>query len=172
MWGQPLQLRKLISVVCCQELLMCQPRFVLILTKFAAEDQTSGILCPVALHLRFLSGYWTFSGTEIISFRISKCDDDQTRQPDYEEYDIFADPSPQVPVDEFSQCGRNASGSVLTITGDDGSAGAPETESQPGEFPHMCVIFQQKEGFKDYIGGAALIARNKVITVAHKFYHE
>ena len=150
---------------------MCQPRFVLILTKFAAEDQTSG-------KFYIFDTYWDNIGLLILissHLRISKCDDDQTRQPDYEEYDdydIFDDPSPQVPADEFSQCGRNASGSVLTITGDDGSAGAPETESQPGEFPHMCVIFQQKEGFKDYIGGAALIARNKVLTVAHKFYHE
>ena len=139
---------------------MCQPKFVLILTKCAVGDQTSGKYIPyISLILKIL-----------MKFRISKCKDDEAREAANPDYDIFQDYD-ETP-DDFSQCGRNASGKVLTITGDDGSLGAPETESQPGEFPHMCVIFQQREGFKDYIGGAALIARNKVITVAHKFYHK
>ena len=43
--------------------------------------------------------------------------------------------------EDYSQCGRNASG-VLTFTGTDKSFTEPQYEAQPGEFPHMCVIFR------------------------------
>merc|ERR1712080_75323 len=38
-----------------------------------------------------------------------------------------------------------------------------------GEFPHMCVLFRTQGGQRVYVGGASLIAKNKVLTVAHKF---
>jgi len=70
---------------------------------------------------------------------------------------------------DYSQCGRNASG-TLTFTGQDESFLAFDVQAQPGEFPHMCVIFREVQGYNQYVGGAALIARNKLLTVAHKFY--
>ena len=59
-------------------------------------------------------------------FRIKKCDDIDRRPVDNEDY---------------SQCGRNASG-YLTFSGSDKSFTAVQYEAQPGEFPHMCVIFR------------------------------
>ena len=64
----------------------------------------------------------------------------------------------------FAQCGRSSS--ELKITGQD----EKYLNAQHGEFPHMCVIYRLEQGQKVYIGGASLIARNKVITIAHKFY--
>merc|ERR1711892_1336885 len=64
----------------------------------------------------------------------------------------------------FSQCGRSASN--LKITGQDKDS----QDAQPGEFPHMCVVYRFEKGQRIYVGGASLIARNKVITVAHKFF--
>ena len=63
-------------------------------------------------------------------FKIKKCKD------------IVRDP----PVDneDFSQCGRNASG-VLRFTGTDKSFTEAQYEAQPGEFPHMCVIFRSEQ---------------------------
>jgi len=89
-------------------------------------------------------------------FRVKKCD-----------------PINRDPFDskDYSQCGRNASG-VLTFTGTDKSFTEPQYEAQPGEFPHMCVIYRKINGRqKTYLGGATLIAPNKVLTVAHKFYN-
>merc|ERR1712110_626618 len=88
-------------------------------------------------------------------FRIKKCND--------------IDRTPPVDNEDFSQCGRNASG-VLRFTGTDKSFTAAQYEAQPGEFPHMCVIFRIIGRQKTYVGGATLIAPNKVLTVAHKFY--
>jgi hypothetical protein len=65
----------------------------------------------------------------------------------------------------FAQCGRSSS-SALKITGQD----EKYLNAQPGEFSHMCVIYRLEKDKKVYIGGASLIARNKVITIAHKFY--
>merc|ERR1711936_1077265 len=70
---------------------------------------------------------------------------------------------------DYSQCWRNASG-ILTFSGTDKSFTAAQYEAQPGEFPHMCVIYRILQGQKAYVGGATLIAPNKVLTVAHKFY--
>merc|ERR1711936_154184 len=68
---------------------------------------------------------------------------------------------------EYSKCGRSPK-SQITLTGL-----APD-QAQIAEFPHMCVLFrtQKDDQGRDqhiYIGGASLIARNKVLTVAHKF---
>merc|ERR1711915_235533 len=66
--------------------------------------------------------------------------------------------------EKLSQCGRASA--VLTITGKDRDS----QEANPGEFPHMCVIYRFEQGQRIYVGGASLIARNLVLTVAHKFY--
>merc|ERR1712130_131441 len=65
-------------------------------------------------------------------------------------------------VVEFSKCGRTAKAHI-TLTGL-----APD-QAQLGEFPHMCVLFRTQGGQRVYVGGASLIAKNKVLTVAHKF---
>ena len=66
------------------------------------------------------------------------------------------------PLSKFDDCGRTGSG--LKVTGDD------KTSAQPGEFPHMCVVYKFEGGQRSYVAGASLIARNKVITVAHKIH--
>ena len=76
---------------------------------------------------------------------------------------------PRPDSQDWAQCGRNASGS-LTFTGGDQSFEGNEFEAQPGEFPHTCVIYRFTQGARQYVGGATLIARNKILTVAHKFY--
>jgi len=69
---------------------------------------------------------------------------------------------------DYSRCGRivgNNTNIKVTLNGEE----VAKDIAQPGEFPHMCLLFA-KEGKKNaYIGGASLIARNKVLTVAHKF---
>ena len=83
------------------------------------------------------------------------------------------DPEPNeefIPEEDWSQCGRNASGS-LVITGVDDSYEGNQFEAQPGEFPHACIIFTYFNGYRNYIGGATLIAPNKLLTVAHKFWN-
>jgi len=101
------------------------------------------------------------------NFRIKKCDDiirpgeRITNQSD-EENEIDTS-------DQWDQCGRNASGSIK-LTGTDASYDGFDYEAQPGEFPHMCIMFKLSDGYRQYLGGAALIAPNKVVTVAHKFY--
>jgi len=64
----------------------------------------------------------------------------------------------------YTRCGRSSP--TLTVTGQDINS----QEAQPGEFPHMCVVYRFDNGQRIYVGGASLIARNKVITVAHKFF--
>lgn len=64
---------------------------------------------------------------------------------------------------EFAQCGRSSA--RLKITGQK----AEDRNAQPGEFPHMCVIYRYKGYQRVFIGGASLIARNKVLTVANKY---
>ena len=81
----------------------------------------------------------------------------------------------------WDQCGRNGAGRLLISGSDD------PTLAQPGEFPHMCVIYRSvslaqsdrqptvvllrvQAGQRVYIGGASLIAPNKLLTVAHKFW--
>jgi len=63
----------------------------------------------------------------------------------------------------LAQCGRSSPS--LQITGRDKES----KDAQPGEFPHMCVIYRFEQGHRIYVGGASLIASNKVVTVAHKF---
>eukprot|EP00092_Neocalanus_flemingeri_P108399 GFUD01139220.1.p1 GENE.GFUD01139220.1~~GFUD01139220.1.p1 ORF type:complete len:549 (+),score=122.63 GFUD01139220.1:95-1741(+) len=65
---------------------------------------------------------------------------------------------------ELSQCGRASP--ALKITGQAGNT----LDAQPGEFPHMCVVYRFEKGQRIYVAGASLIAKNKVITVAHKFF--
>ena len=74
------------------------------------------------------------------------------------------DPATPRGSDRWGSCGRNDSAEVLTL-----SALSVERASQPGEFPHMCIIYKKFQGQSLFIGGASLIARNKLITVAHKF---
>ena len=74
------------------------------------------------------------------------------------------DPARPRGLDRWGLCGRNDSAEVLTL-----SALSVERASQPGEFPHMCIIYKRFQGIFIFIGGASLIARNKLITVAHKF---
>jgi len=71
---------------------------------------------------------------------------------------------PKTTKDPYTQCGRSSSN--LKITGlDDNSL-----DAQPGEFTHMCVIYRFEQGQRIYVAGASLIAKNKILTVAHKFY--
>jgi len=67
---------------------------------------------------------------------------------------------------EYDECGRT--GVVLTVTGEQRED--DKTTAQPGEFPHMCVVYRVEGGQREYVAGASLIARNKVITVAHKIH--
>jgi len=69
-----------------------------------------------------------------------------------------------VTKEKFAKCGRSSP--ALEITGQEKDT----KDAQPGEFPHMCVIYRFEQGHRIYVGGASLIAKNKVITVAHKFY--
>ena len=101
------------------------------------------------------------------NFRISKCPEiirPNERRPISNVEDNEVDTYGQ-----WDQCGRNASGSIV-ITGTDSSYDGFDFEAQPGEFPHMCIIFRFSDGYRQYLGGAALIAPNKLVTVAHKFY--
>jgi len=63
---------------------------------------------------------------------------------------------------EFSKCGRSPK-THITLTG------LGPDQAQLGEFPHMCVLFRTENRQRVYVGGASLIAKNKVLTVAHKF---
>merc|ERR1711953_873089 len=74
-----------------------------------------------------------------------------------------APPSTQTESD-WSSCGRNGTGRLLLSGSDDPSL------AQPGEFPHMCVIYRIQGGQRIYLAGASLIAPNKLLTVAHKFW--
>eukprot|EP00092_Neocalanus_flemingeri_P070815 GFUD01086953.1.p1 GENE.GFUD01086953.1~~GFUD01086953.1.p1 ORF type:complete len:499 (+),score=148.06 GFUD01086953.1:82-1578(+) len=67
---------------------------------------------------------------------------------------------------KFEKCGRT--GTVFTVTGVQKEK--DKSSAQPGEFPHMCVVYQMEGGQRVFIAGASLIARNKVITVAHKIH--
>jgi len=67
--------------------------------------------------------------------------------------------------DQWAKCGRHNEESGFT--GDSEEVAAER--AGPTEFPHMCVIYRMIRGQRAYIGGASLIARNKVLTVAHKF---
>jgi len=64
---------------------------------------------------------------------------------------------------KYDECGRTST--RLKITGQN----PKDRNAQPGEFPHMCAIYRFQGAKRTYIGGASLIARNKVLTVAHKF---
>jgi len=69
--------------------------------------------------------------------------------------------------DDFSKCGRTSQKTKITKLDSKAKGSA-----QPGEFTHMCVIYKNTDGSQIYHGGASLIAKNKVITVAHKFWVE
>jgi len=66
-------------------------------------------------------------------------------------------------INTLSKCGR-IDDENIKLTGTD------ENTAQPGEFPHMCVIYRFEKGQRIYVGGGSLIAENKILTVAHKFY--
>ena len=44
-----------------------------------------------------------------------------------------------------------------------------DQDTQPGELPHMCLVYRKINNQNVFLGGASLIDRNKVLTVAHKF---
>ena len=67
---------------------------------------------------------------------------------------------------KYGECGRT--GTVFKVTGE--AKVEDRTSAQPGEFPHMCVVYKMEGEQRSYIAGASLIARNKVITVAHKIH--
>jgi len=67
--------------------------------------------------------------------------------------------------EKWQQCGRSQVKISLSGLPDD----VDKTSAQPGEFPHMCIVYRDQKGSRSYLGGASLIAPNKVLTVAHKF---
>merc|ERR1712025_537137 len=64
----------------------------------------------------------------------------------------------------FDECGRT--GSSVIVTGEK----SDKNTAQPGEFPHMCIVYKIERNQRAYVAGATLIGRNKVITVAHKIH--
>jgi len=67
---------------------------------------------------------------------------------------------------DFNQCGRTSQKTKITQLDKKAKGSA-----QPGEFSHMCIIYKKTSGGVPlYHGGASLIAKNKVISVAHKFW--
>lgn len=86
------------------------------------------------------------------NFRANHCEPDVKPPVDGEE------------KDDWNKCGRNGTG-TLTLSGSD-----DPTLAQPGEFPHMCIIYRVVSGQRVYVSGASLIAPNKLLTVAHKFW--
>ena len=78
---------------------------------------------------------------------------------------------PPPPKDPWAACGRSLDSKVTISNLGRGEDLASGVDSQPGEFPHMCVIYKRlSTGELTYVGGGSLIARNKILTVAHKFY--
>jgi len=67
--------------------------------------------------------------------------------------------------DPVGECGR----SQVKLSFSGISASEQDTTAQPGEFPHMCVIYRIVKGSRTYLSGASLIGPNKVLTSAHKF---
>ena len=54
---------------------------------------------------------------------------------------------------------------TMTLTINDfyhGDTGGSSDQAQLAEFPHMCVLFRMEGRQRVYVGGASLIARNKV----------
>ena len=81
------------------------------------------------------------------------------------------DPPPPPLKDPYAACGRSLDSKVTITNLGRGQDLSSLKYSQPGEFPHMCVIYKRlSTGKLDYVGGGSLIARNKILTVAHKFY--
>eukprot|EP00091_Calanus_sinicus_P015953 TRINITY_DN3503_c0_g1_i4.p1 TRINITY_DN3503_c0_g1~~TRINITY_DN3503_c0_g1_i4.p1 ORF type:complete len:327 (-),score=86.41 TRINITY_DN3503_c0_g1_i4:652-1632(-) len=66
----------------------------------------------------------------------------------------------------YAECGRT--GTVFKVTGE--AQERNKNSAEPGEFPHMCVVYKMEGEKRAYVAGASLIARNKVITVAHKIH--
>jgi hypothetical protein len=78
------------------------------------------------------------------------------------------EPVPLAGGEDLEQCGRVPKQLSLKLT----ASKNEESEkflAQPGEFPHMCLLYRKDNGSNVYIGGASLIGRNKILTVAHKF---
>ena len=82
-------------------------------------------------------------------------------------------------MNNYSECGRTLETTTSTRTGRTVKTGHQivltklnvDRATQPGEFPHMCIIYKiVNENRLEYIGGGSLIARNKIVTVAHKFH--
>jgi len=62
---------------------------------------------------------------------------------------------------DFEQCGRTLPDHDITSKSRDKLNAA-----ELGEFPHMCTLFTEVNGFNVFIGGASLIANNKLLTLA------
>ena len=116
------------------------------------------------------------------NYRATKCS--QFQKPPSKPTPTAGTPSdpkePSDPTTDWAQCGRNGKGRIVLsgIENDSNTA-------QPGEFPHMCVIYRSVplhppvpslsllrtlSGQRVYVGGASLIGPNKLLTVAHKFW--
>ena len=81
------------------------------------------------------------SGTiDVTDKKCPKTDEVCCKRPNYRakqcELSQAPAPSPSLPESEWSSCGRNGTGRLLLSGSDD------LTLAQPGEFPHMCVIYR------------------------------
>ena len=79
---------------------------------------------------------------------------------------VFSSCPDSKPMTDFN-CGGVRTNFELRII--DSSDPSRQVFAQPGEFPHMCLIYRLVNREVVYLGGASLIDRNKVLTVAHKF---
>jgi len=64
-----------------------------------------------------------------------------------------------VSCQDFSECGR-------TLENHDIKSESNLNEATKGEFPYMCTLFTKMSGFNVFIGGASLISRNQLLTLA------
>merc|ERR1712212_951529 len=60
---------------------------------------------------------------------------------------------------DFAQCGR-------TLPDHDITSPNKLNAAKDGEFPYMCSLFTNVEGFNTFLGGASLIATNQLLTLA------
>jgi len=78
--------------------------------------------------------------------------------------------TPATTPNAFAECGRIVTNTSLRLTGLPDVRAVGGSLSQPGEFPHMCLVYRTISGSKAYVAGASLIAPNKVLSAAHKFF--
>lgn len=78
-------------------------------------------------------------------------------------------PALKVPTVDYSQCGRVSAQNFRFINFGNDDESLKKGTAELGEFPYMCAIFRKENGKTNYVGGASLISKDKVLTVAHKF---